>query len=111
MTLTKQGQLGCLRSANARLFFPRATAVVGFAGKVIAAHQRCLRPFYSAVTLFYVLPVAASKNVTDFAVVVTGAAVTDNFLELANAAFFLSDSTFRSKLFIRPLNNKLSKII
>ena len=75
------------------------------------AHQLCLTPFYSAIAVFDALPVAAGKNVTDIAAALTGAAVTDNILELANDTCFLGDSTLRSKLFIRPCYKELSEII
>ena len=74
-------------------------------------HQRCLTPIYSAITVFDALLIAASNNVMDFAAALTGAAVTGNFLELANNTFFLGDSTLRSKLFIRLCYKELSEII
>ncbi|CAN0291272.1 unnamed protein product, partial [Ectocarpus sp. 8 AP-2014] len=48
----------------------------------------------------------ANKSVTDFGAALTGAALTENTLTLANGTFFLGESTYRSKIFVRPCYNE-----
>ena len=60
---------------------------------------------------FIVLPVAANKNVSDFAAALTGAVVTEDTLELANGIFFLGNSDLGSKLFIRHCYKEMADLI
>lgn len=67
--------------------------------------------FSIPLVVFDPLPVAASKNVTDFAAALNGANVTMDTLEFTNGTFFLGDPDLGSKLFIRICSKELSEII
>ena len=109
--MTKQGEFGCLRDAKCLSVFPLRDCCSQLRRRYNVAHQRCLTPFSSAITVFDALPIAASKIVTDFEAALTEAAINDNFLGLANDTFSFGDSTLRSKLSIRPCYKELSEII
>ncbi|CAM9617120.1 unnamed protein product [Pylaiella littoralis] len=53
----------------------------------------------------------ANKNVTDFGAALTGAALTENTLTLANGTFFLGKSACRSKIFVRHCYNETFQLI
>ncbi|CAB1102186.1 unnamed protein product [Ectocarpus sp. CCAP 1310/34] len=64
------------------------------------------------MAVFDPLPVAANKNLSDFAPALSGAVVTDeDTLELANGTFFLGNRDWGSKLFIRPCYKEMADLI
>ncbi|CAM9507463.1 unnamed protein product [Pylaiella littoralis] len=66
---------------------------------------------YSALAVSDHLPLAANKNISDFAAALTRAVVTEDTLELANGMCFLGKRALGSKLFIRPCYKEMADLI